>query len=62
MLSYAALAVFLSCDPWSRLWHTARILDPLLLFPLLAYLQGGEKKLLVPLACTAPVSLYVLVT
>lgn len=58
--AYAFLGAVLSALPWSRFWHSARILDPLVLFPLLVYLQNGDRRFLVPLVCTAPVSLTVL--
>ncbi|MSR64999.1 MAG: hypothetical protein EXS18_04370 [Verrucomicrobiae bacterium] len=57
--AFAALSVVLSAFPWSRYWHTARVLEPLLLFPLLIYLQTREKKYLVPLICAVPVSVLV---
>ena len=59
LCAYASLAIVLSSFPWSRFWHTARVLEPLLLFPLLIYLQTKDRKYLVPLACAVPVSMVV---
>lgn len=60
LCAYAALAIVLSSFPWSRFWHTARILDPLVLFPMLVYLQTRERRYLVPLLCATPVSISIL--
>lgn len=56
LAAYAVLAISLSSLPWCRFWDTARVLDLLVLLPLLVYLQTREKKYLVPLACSLPVS------
>lgn len=60
LMAYAVLAVLLSELPWSRVWHTARILDGLVWLPLLIYLQTRDGRHLVPLACSVPASLLML--
>lgn len=62
LCAYALLAMVLSALPWSRFWHSARILDPLVFLPLIVYLQTRDTKYLVPWACAAPVSVAILFT
>ena len=59
--AYVALAAVLSVFPWSRYWHTARVLDLLVLLPLLIYLKTRDRKFLVPWICSIPVSVAMLV-
>jgi len=58
--AYALLAVMLSIYQWCQYWHLARVLDPLVLLPLLVYQQTRERRYLVPLLCAVPVSVMVL--
>ena len=59
-LRAALLAVMLSIYQWCQYWHLARVLDPLVLLPLLVYQQTRERRYLVPLLCAVPVSVMVL--
>jgi len=56
---YTLLAICLSVYQWNRFWHLARVLDPLILLPWLAYLENRDSKYLVPSVCAAPVSLAI---